>query len=186
MKTCSTCGAESPNEAKFCEECGSALDTVRPAPEVVQETAPEPEETIRPAPKIDFEEPKGWSRQDEDVTNEEIVSGYSGNQYNSQKPVEVMQPIDGEEDLPERFRLIHAWGYVGYWLLWSIPVIGTIFLIYSALSQKRLNRMHFARSYFAGLLLFLIILGIGLLVLMFTGVFDRIVEFIRPFVEPYQ
>lgn len=54
---------------------------------------------------------------------------------------------------------IGAWGYIGYELLYFIPVIGWIFLVIHALSRDDAmeNRKHFARSYFAALLILLIL-----------------------------
>ena len=59
---------------------------------------------------------------------------------------------------PEQYRPVSAWGYVGYTLLYAIPVIGLIFLIVFAISGGNVNRRNYARSYFCFLVLFLIVL----------------------------
>lgn len=56
----------------------------------------------------------------------------------------------------ERFRPISGWGYVGYTLLFSIPVLGLILLIVFAISDKNINRRSFARSFWCFMLLGLI------------------------------
>ena len=60
---------------------------------------------------------------------------------------------------------IGAWHYVGLEILYSIPVIGWIILVVHCFMPERENRMHFARHYFARLLLALVILVIAALVL---------------------
>ena len=63
---------------------------------------------------------------------------------------------------------IGAWHYVGREILYSIPVIGWIFLLVHCFISEKENRMHFARHYFARLLLVLVILLIAALVLYLT------------------
>ncbi len=46
-----------------------------------------------------------------------------------------------------RYRPLGAWRYLGWSILFLIPVIGWIFLIYCAASNKRIARRSFARSY---------------------------------------
>ena len=45
------------------------------------------------------------------------------------------------------FKPISSWGYVGYSSLWSIPVIGWIFWLCSAIGGKNRNVRNYARSY---------------------------------------
>ena len=58
-----------------------------------------------------------------------------------------------------------AWSYVGLEILYCIPVIGWIFLIIHCFTSSHENRMHFARSFFAKLLIAVIITVILCLVL---------------------
>ena len=84
--------------------------------------------------------------------------------------------------IPAQFKPIGAWGYVGYNLLYSIPVVGFIMLIVFALSNGNYNRRNYARSYFCVMLITAIIaivtLIIGLL-LMILGVVsaNEVVQF---------
>ena len=52
---------------------------------------------------------------------------------------------------------ISGWGYVGRAILWSIPVIGWLILIFKALFAKNRNVKNYARSFFCAFLLVLII-----------------------------
>lgn len=59
--------------------------------------------------------------------------------------------------LPEKYRPLSAWAYWGLTLLFSVPVVGFIFLIIFALNGSNINRRSFARSYFCVLILAAII-----------------------------
>lgn len=63
----------------------------------------------------------------------------------------------------KKYRPISAWGYVGYMILYSIPIIGLLFLIIFSFSDKRINRRNFARSYFYIFILLLILIIYGYL-----------------------
>ena len=70
-------------------------------------------------------------------------------------------PID-EEDLPEQFKPISMWEYLGYQIIFSIPIIGWILLIFFAFGKdENINVRNFARSYFC----FLIICAIAYLLI---------------------
>ena len=62
------------------------------------------------------------------------------------------------ENIPEQYKPISSWGYVGYTILFSIPFIGLILLIIYALSNENINRRNFARSYFCSVLLVVILI----------------------------
>ena len=67
---------------------------------------------------------------------------------------------------PEQFRPLSAWAYFGYGLLFAVPLIGLIFLIIYAFDDSNINRRNYARSFFCGLLLALVISG----VILATGI----------------
>lgn len=54
-------------------------------------------------------------------------------------------------------RPISAWGYVGYNILYSIPVIGFIIWLVHVFSYANINRRNYAISFFCAALLSLII-----------------------------
>ena len=63
--------------------------------------------------------------------------------------------------VPEKYRPISMWGYFGLEILFSIPVIGFIFLVVFALGgTKNVNKRNFARSYFCFVVIFVIIAAI--------------------------
>ncbi len=64
--------------------------------------------------------------------------------------------------LPAKYKPISAWGYVGYQLLFAIPLVGLIFLLVFALGgTNNENLKNFSRSF---LCWFLIMLVIGIIV----------------------
>ncbi len=65
--------------------------------------------------------------------------------------------------LPDKYRPLGAWGYFGYQLLFTIPLVGFICLIVFALSDGNINRRSFARSYFCFTIIVAIIVVIVLI-----------------------
>lgn len=77
------------------------------------------------------------------------------------------------DNIPEKYRPISMWGYFGYQILFSIPVIGFIFLVVYALGgTKNVNKKNFARSYFCFLVIFVLIMA----VLVATGLVAQVIE----------
>ena len=77
------------------------------------------------------------------------------NQYNGQ--YNAMPQYGVGPMIPEEYKPISAWGYFGYEILFSIPIIGFIFLLIFALGGTRnINVKNFARSYFCILILVII------------------------------
>ena len=57
------------------------------------------------------------------------------------------------ENLPNEYKPIKAWGYFGYNLLFSIPLVGFILLIVYSFDNSNINRRNYARSFFCALLI---------------------------------
>ena len=89
------------------------------------------------------------------------------------------------QKFPPKYRPIGAWGYLGYSILFGIPLIGQICLIVFALSGSNVNRRSFARSYFAGWLVIAIILVVAFLILYFAlpGIFTQLKDYVMKFYE---
>ena len=60
----------------------------------------------------------------------------------------------------EQYQPISAWGYLGYELLFAIPILGTVICIFKAIGAKNRNVRNFAR---AQLLMAFIALVLGLI-----------------------
>ena len=76
--------------------------------------------------------------------------------------------MENNQNIPNEYRVLSPWAYFGYNLLFSIPLVGFILAIVFAFDSSNLNRRNYARSFFCGLLIAVIILvaflflGIGL------------------------
>ncbi len=60
-----------------------------------------------------------------------------------------------------------AWSYAFLGILYSIPIIGIIFLLLHSFSNNNENRRHYARSFFAKFLLAILIGGSAFLIMYF-------------------
>ena len=85
--------------------------------------------------------------------------------------------------LDPKYQPISAWGYFFYRILFSIPVIGWFFLIIFACSRRNINRRSFARSYFCGLLIAIILCGLIVLIMWAAGAFGIFEDFWAYLVE---
>lgn len=62
-----------------------------------------------------------------------------------------------EELIPDKYQPISAWGYVGYSLLFNIPILGLLMLLLYACSDDNINLRNYARAWFCRLLVVLCI-----------------------------
>ena len=88
------------------------------------------------------------------------------------KQFETAAPIR----IPAQYNPLGAWGYVGYSLLFSIPFVGFICLLIFSFNDSNLNRRSYARSYWCGLLLALIIMIVLAVIGVTTNSIDQIQE----------
>lgn len=58
-----------------------------------------------------------------------------------------------QEHIPSEYQPISSWGYIGYNILFSIPLVGLILLIVFSLDNSNINRRNFARSFFCVIIL---------------------------------
>lgn len=64
--------------------------------------------------------------------------------------------------IPDEYKPISMWGYFGYEILFSLPIIGFIVLVVMCFAAKNKNVKNFARSYFCFLIIILVLIGIVL------------------------
>lgn len=69
---------------------------------------------------------------------------------------------DQERSLPEQYIPLSPWAYFGYTILFSIPILGIICLIFCSFSNSNINRRNFARSYFCVLVLAIILIIVSI------------------------
>lgn len=90
------------------------------------------------------------------------------NNYGGQIP---QQFANYQQVIPNEYKPISAWGYFGYNLLFSIPLIGFIFLLIFALGgTQNINLRNYSRSFFCAMLLgFIFICFVFIFVLLFNS-----------------
>ena len=69
--------------------------------------------------------------------------------------------MDNNVVIPSQYKPVSPWAYIGYNLLFGLPLIGVIMIFVFAFNNENLNRRNYARSY---LYLWAIVLGISIVV----------------------
>lgn len=72
--------------------------------------------------------------------------------------------------IPEEYTPISAWGYVGYSLLFAIPIVGFICLLVFAISGSNKNVKNYARSYFCMILIEIVLCVIIAIICAVMGI----------------
>lgn len=156
---CKQCGAEYPDGGRFCPACGAPA-----LPTQAQQTY-DPNQAASYAKSAPTGAPEQPYQQH--------------NSYYYTAPPTYSAPAPDSDTFfryhPE-YRPLSPWAYFGYTLLYTIPIIGFIFLIIHSVSDDNLIRRNFARSYWCVLLVALIISAISGVIIgtMGSGVFYEI------------
>ena len=81
---------------------------------------------------------------------------------------------------PDVFKPLSPWAYFGLSILFSLPVVGFIFLIIFSVSDANINRRNFARSYWC----IYVIIAVAAVVAVASGVtlgsLENIMAAVRP------
>ena len=77
------------------------------------------------------------------------------------------------DEIPSEYRPLSPWKYFWLTVLFSIPIVGFVFLLVFSFNGSNINRRNFARSYWCGLLIALIIILIYVVIAVaFLGGLD--------------
>lgn len=81
---------------------------------------------------------------------------------------------------PDAFKPLSPWAYFGLSILFSLPVVGFIFLIIFSVSDANINRRNFARSYWC----IYVIIAVAAVVAVASGVtlgsLENMMAVVRP------
>lgn len=140
-----------------------------PMPEPVAPSPAQPEPVWEPTVTMPVYTPP--------VQNPPVYMPQSEPAYEPPMPSEPRQEITAD-DLPPQYRPLGAWAYFGLSLLYSVPVIGFIFLIIFTFSSGNINRRSFTRSYWCGYLIVCILLSllVGVLAIADTYLLEEIFD----------
>ncbi|MBR4880778.1 MAG: hypothetical protein IKU19_02525 [Clostridia bacterium] len=75
-----------------------------------------------------------------------------------------------EASLPSKFKPMSPWAYFGLNILFSIPVVGFIFLMIFTFNDSNRNRRNYARSYWCSLIIVAIVAVIITVIAVVAGV----------------
>lgn len=125
---CPKCKQEIADNAKFCKHCGA--DVQQPV-----QTIPTP--PVPPMPSI---------------PTPPIPTPPVPTPMAVPVPTPAVPQKFTEDMLPEQYRPLSGWAYFGLSLLFSIPIVGFVFLIVFSFSRGNINRRNYARSYWCALL----------------------------------
>ena len=133
---CPNCGKVIDDNDTFCGYCGKSVKVTRKT-EQEEKTSQSPVSSTRTQSNAKKE-------------NEE----YRPNQQSWQE--------FSVDRIPEEYKPITMWGYFGYQILFSIPIVGIILLLVFAFGgTKNINLKNFARSYFCFLIIVAIVVAIA-------------------------
>lgn len=75
-----------------------------------------------------------------------------------------------EPNIPENYRPLSAWSYFWLSVLFSVPVVGFVFLIVFSFSSANIHRRSYARSYWCSLLIFGVLFAIIAAIIVAAGI----------------
>lgn len=130
---CPKCGTEVSDDKAFCPECGNPLKSQAQQNSGAQQAAG--------AQQVSGGQQTAWAQ-------------------NGARPHPQVQFQSDTVVLPDEYKPISMWGYFGYEILFSIPIVGFIVLIVLSINGKNQNVKNFARSYFCFTIIVLILLVI--------------------------
>lgn len=70
------------------------------------------------------------------------------------------EEYEEEDDNVKKYKPLSPWRYAWYTILFSLPLLGFVFLVCFAFSEKNIHRRNYARSFFC-LVVILILLALG-------------------------
>ena len=131
---CPKCGTEVSDEKAFCPECGNPLKSQAQQASGAQQAA-------------------GAQQASEGQQTAEAQQSWQATGAQSgARPHPQVQFQSDTVVLPDEYKPISMWGYFGYEILFSIPIVGFIVLIVLSINGKNQNVKNFARSYFLSLI----------------------------------
>lgn len=148
---CPKCGTEVSDDKAFCPECGNPLKSQAQQASGGQQTA-------------GAQQASGGQQTAEAQQSWQATGAQSG-----ARPHPQVQFQSDTVVLPDEYKPISMWGYFGYEILFSIPIVGFIVLIVLSINGKNQNVKNFARSYFCFTIIVLILLVILLVTVAGAG-----------------
>lgn len=83
-----------------------------------------------------------------------------------------MMPYTG----PKEYKPLSPWAYWGLSLLYTVPVVGLVFMIVFSFNKNNIHRRNFTRSYWINLLIAVVLIGVLLAIGVATGTVPEVVS----------
>ncbi|MCH5169744.1 MAG: hypothetical protein J1F24_00520 [Oscillospiraceae bacterium] len=168
MKICDKCSVANDDAAVFCTGCGAVLPN-----DNAQET--QENQVNQTSAEMNAPQPQQQSYSQPQSTYSQQGPVYSQMQPPYVQPVgsqpAYSQPYGyapiNENMLPEEYKPVTIWQYIGYSILFAVPVIGFIMLLVTAFgSDKSKSLRNFAK---AQLILLAIVIVLYIILFIFAG-----------------
>ncbi len=187
-KKCSNCGYDMPDDAVFCTECGTRMDTPKQNNAESQNTSENSQNNTQKNPEQNKESPSAQNRQYDPQQNAFVnntqSNQYQNQQFNSQQSYQQNNQYNsgnngsayGQYNAPQynqqpiynvipnnsaESKVVSTGAFFGLNLLFSLPGIGWIICIIMAFAPNNKNIKNYARSKLIWLIIG-IILGVVL------------------------
>ena len=86
-----------------------------------------------------------------------------------------------ENNIPSEYKPISMWGYFGYEILFSLPIVGFICLIVMSFAPSNKNLKNFARSYFCLFIISLVLTVVLVAIALATGAISSLEDIVDAF-----
>ena len=86
-----------------------------------------------------------------------------------------------ENNIPSEYKPISMWGYFGYEILFSLPIVGFICLIIMSFAPSNKNLKNFARSYFCLFIISLVLTVVLVAIALATGAISSLEDIFDAF-----
>lgn len=160
MKICDKCGVANPDNAAFCTGCGAVLLNNTDVKEEMPENTVNQTEQGSPEQQADFAQQNTAYTQ---YQQSPFVQPVYSQPAQPQMPYSPQYGYINENMLPPEYKPVSVGQYVGYTILFGLPIIGLIMLLVTAFgSDNSVGLRNFAKS-----VLVFYAIGIVLTIVMF-------------------
>ena len=197
MAFCNECGATVPDNLKFCTECGSKMSAATPPPPHEGSTnnpqpaytasqgsgnaeydPPQPAKTQYPAAQASGS--AQYAPPPQPAATRYTAAPVAAQQIKQPAPVTTAYNISSQYSVPPKgspYAAVSTGKYLGFMILFMIPVIGWIVCILTAIKSKNHSLRNFAKA-----MMILLVIGIAVSVALFifiSWVWGIILEYLN-------
>ncbi len=172
MKICSKCSVGNDDKAVFCTGCGAVLPNNREVNEQEFKSSlntENPTSNEPPVQQADFTQPNTAYSQRSTYTQtaSPFVQPVYSQPAQPQMPYSQQYGYINENMLPPEYRPVSVGQYIGYTLLFGLPIIGIIMLFVTAFgSDNSIGLRNYAKSF---LIMYAVGFALSFIIMFFVG-----------------